>query len=83
MKKTCSPFLMSVRVKGGVLAWDLEVGGGGTVPLPSLGLERGPHSHRSPLPSLSYNSTTAGTVHPPDPTFSSQNKVCFVPSLAI
>lgn len=26
-----------------------------------------------------HSPTTAGTVHPPDPAFSSQNKVCFVP----
>lgn len=48
-----------VCVCGG--GWDR---GGGMVPPPSRGLARGPRSHRSPLPSLSYNSRYCSSTRP-------------------
>lgn len=53
---------MSVRVEGRVLAWEWA-----WHVAPTL---TAAHFLHSP--------TTAGTVHPPGPTFSSLNKVCFV-----
>lgn len=78
-----SLFLMSARVKGGVLAWEWEVGGAGgdsTGPPPSLGLARGPPLSPQPTSFTLLQQQVLFTHPPTHPTlpFPPKNKVCFV-----
>lgn len=77
---------MSVRVKGGVLAWEWEVGVGGGQHWSSSIAGPGTWPPALTTAHFLHSSTTAGTVHPPshppDPTFSSQKQglLCPTPS---
>lgn len=58
--------LLSVGVRRGdwLVCWSGSRRECGMVPPPSLGLARGPRSHRSPLPSLSFNSRYCSSTRP-------------------